>query len=197
MSYGGPVPLGNNILQGGGNSKCGDEGVGTGTNKSDTFKQYLDGLANQYNISGGGYSTDPSEFIAGLPVYKAYDDCCPPAIVGGDLKFGAPDQPVCGIGAIKGGSRNKKSRGGKRKNKKTKKQYGSSRSNCGNRRNRSNRSNRSNKQQRGGDWVYSMNSTPAPYSEAFNGPPGVFRYPDDLKSRAFDETQPNYTPNAV
>lgn len=221
MSYGGAVPLGSNILQGGASSKCGDEGVGTGYGKSETFKQYLEGLSNQYNIVGGGkstkneqnmdamqliqditntsttpdltsestseptvgggFTTDPSEYIAGLPVYKAYDDCCPPAIVGGDLKFGAPDQPVCGLGAIRGGGRAKNNR-----NKKSKKH--SKRA-----------SKRSHKRvQRGGaDWVYSKSSVPAPYADAFNGAPSVFKYPDDMMGRKFDETQPNYTPNAI
>jgi len=240
MSYGGAVPLGSNILQGGA-AKCGDEGRGgAGNGKSETFKQYLDGLASNYNISGGGngisvpgeqateklknpefltdtgyesattmpnntpsasstgsssstssltgggFSTDPSEYIAGLPVYKSYDDCCPPAIVNNQLVMGAPDQSVCGLGAIKGGARRRR---------KTR----ASRKRSTRRRNtRRSRSSRRRHTQRGGDFVYSATkSTPAPMSDAFNGPQGVFRYPDDMMSRAFNETQPNYSVNAI
>ena len=262
MSYGGAVPLGNNILQGGASSKCGDEGVGTGYGKSETFKQYLDGLTNQYNLvggqpdngfhepnepyenntpenevlvnnvpvpnvinqgniqpaneesdngsvpnvinegietiqqppqfkplNGGGFTTDPSEYIAGLPVYKAYDDCCPPALVGGKLQFGAPDQPVCGLGAIKGGNRHRKSKSKRnsKNSKKHKKQYKS----------KKNRKTNTRMHRGGGDWVRATRSNPAPFSEAFNGPAGVFQYPDDMTKRTFDEYQPNYTPNAI
>lgn len=223
MGYGGPVPLGSNIMQGGGPkinkmnggaANCGDEGRGgAGNGKSETFKQYLDGLANQYMVGGtgeepanlrnyenaleknsniiargGGFSTDPSEYIAGLPVYKAYDDCCPPAIVNNQLVMGAPDQPVCGLGAIKGGARRRRA-SASRKHKKNSKRHTRSRRN----------SNR--RSQRGGavgDFAYSATkSLPAPMSEAFNGPPGVFRYPDDMATRAFDEYQPNYSVNAI
>jgi hypothetical protein len=269
MNYGGAVPLGSNILQGGA-AKCGDEGRGgAGNGKSETFKQYLDSLTNNYNISGGGnvssepgkqalqelrnpeyldgkgvesattipnttpsdnstgltgsvpytslfakttgnsnnktiptapssngltapssngltgggFSTDPSEYIAGLPVYKAYDDCCPPAIVNNQLVMGAPDQPVCGLGAIKGGARRRRT-STKRNNK--------------NRRTLRRRLNRSQRGGAVGDFVYSATkSTPAPMSDAFNGPQGIFRYPDDMKTRAFDEVQPNYSVNAI
>jgi hypothetical protein len=266
MSYGGAVPLGSNILQGGA-AKCGDEGLGgAGNGKSETFKQYLDGLTSNYNISGGGngisvpgeqanaelnnpefltdtgygsvttmpnttpsasstgsigvpdtsslfartgnpnlttrpttsssssssssltgggFSTDPSEYIAGLPVYKAYDDCCPPAIVNNQLVMGAPDQSVCGLGAIKGGARQRRKTRASRKRSTRSKNTRHSRS-------------RRRHTQRGGDFVYSATkSTPAPMSDAFNGPQGVFRYPDDMMSRTFNETQPNYSVNAI
>jgi hypothetical protein len=179
MAYGGPVPLGSNILQGGAN-KCGDEGVGTSKPKSETFQQYLDSVNQQLdlNMGGGGFTTDPSEFIAGQPVYKSYDDCCPPAIVNGNLKFGAPDQPICGFGAIRGGSR------------KTKKQRG--------KKNKSNYRKQMQKQmQKGGDWNAVGRSKPAMFSDAFNGPKGVFAYPEDMTKRTFDETQPNYSVNAI
>ena len=187
MAYGGPVPLGNNILQGGAN-KCGDDGVGTSNPKSETFQQYLDSINNKLEVAvGGGFSTDPSEYIAGLPVYKGYDDCCPPAIVGGQLQFGAPDQPVCGFGAVKGGSR--KNMNNMNNMKKTKKQLS--------KKSRSSNRKQHRRSQRGGDWTSSTRSKPAVYSEAFNGPKGVFSYPDDMSKRAFDEVQPNYSVNAI
>lgn len=184
MAYGGPVPLGSNILQGGAN-KCGDEGVGTSKPKSETFQQYLDSVNQKLdlNMGGGGFTTDPSEFIAGLPVYKAYDDCCPPAIVNGNLKFGAPDQPVCGFGAVRGGSRKtKKQHSKKQRGKKNKSNY---------------RKRKQMQNQKGGDWNAVGRSKPAMYSDAFNGPKGVFAYPEDMTKRSFDETQPNYSVNAI
>ena len=131
------------------------------------------------NHTGGGFTTDPSEFIAGQPVYKSYDDCCPPAIVNGNLKFGAPDQPVCGFGAVRGGSRKTKKQQGKKLHSKKSKQHSKK------------------SKQRGGDWNAVGRSKPAVYSDAFNGPKGVFAYPEDMTKRTFDETQPNYSVNAI
>ena len=137
-------------------------------------------------LTGGGFSTDPSEYIAGLPVYKSYDDCCPPAIVNNQLVMGAPDQSVCGLGAIKGGARRRRKTRASRKRSTRRKNT------------RHSRSSRRRHTQRGGDFVYSATkSTPAPMSDDFNGPQGVFRYPDDMMSRAFNETQPNYSVNAI
>lgn len=177
MQYGNPVPLGTNILHGGG--KCGDDGVGTGNPKSATFKKYLESLGKHLDISnqrGGGFSTDPSEFIAGMPVYKAYDDCCPPAIVGGKLQFGAPGQPVCGFGAVKGGGRNYNNKSKRGSNK---------------------RASKKSMVQRGGDYTGVGRSKPAAFADAFNGPMGVFEYPDDMTKRTFDEKQPNYSVRAI
>ena len=127
MQYGGPVPLGSNLVQGGGfnynNTKCGDEGVGTGNSKTETFKQYMDKLSSSLDVDmrGGGYTTDPAQYVAGNPVISGYDDCCPPAIVGGKLVFGSsPDVPVYGLGAVKNG--------GGRKNTRNRKSCGCSRS---------------------------------------------------------------------
>jgi hypothetical protein len=262
MSYGGPVPLGSNILQGGFRS-CGDEGSG-GSMKSNTFKQYLDGLAKEYNSvgggsnttsrrgrgrgnnntmpqepvpelepapaptpapaqepvpvptpaplqpvptpasapapkqEGGGFTTDPSEFIAGQPVYRAYDDCCPPALVNGDLKFGSPGQPICGLGAIKGGGHRQHKSHKKHSSKKHSSKKHSSKKHSSKKHSSKKHFKRNRRTQRGGaDWVYSRNSVPAPYGEAFNGEPGVFRYPDDMTTRTFDETTPNYSANAI
>ena len=194
IAYGGPVPLGSNILQGGA-SKCGDEGVGTSNIKSSTFKQYLDNINHKLdlNMGGGGFTTDPGEFIAGQPVYKGYDDCCPPAIVNGNLKFGAPDQPVCGFGAVRGGSRKtKKEHNTKQHNKKQNSKKQNSKKH-----NSKSRKQMQMQKQMGGDWNAVGRSKPAVFSDAFNGPKGVFAYPDDMSKRTFDETQPNYSVNAI
>ena len=101
--------------------------------------------------------------------------------------MGAPDQPVCGLGAIKGGARRRRTRASRK--------HSTRRRKTTNRR-RTNR--RRSHSQRGGDFVYSATkSTPAPFADAFNGPAGVFRYPDDMTTRTFDETQPNYSVNAI
>jgi hypothetical protein len=127
--------------------------------------------------SGGGFTTDPSEFIAGMPVYKAYDDCCPPAIIDGSLKFSSPDQPLCGLGAVKtGGSRKKRQHKGK-----SKRQH----------------KGKSKRTQRGGDWTTSGRSKPAEYGTAFTGSPGVFEYPEDMNKRNFGCNQPSWGPECI
>ena len=50
--------------------------------------------------------------------------------------------------------------------------------------------------QKGGEFV-SIGSKPAVYSEAFNGPDGVFQYPADMSKRDFGAKQPNYDVNAI
>ena len=198
ISYGGPVPLGSSIVGGG---TCGSEGVGTNNPKSETFKEYMSRLdenlssvtggspkpkpnSKPHSVKGGGYSNDPSEFIAGQPVVKSYDDNSPPAIIGGQLVFGSPDQPICGNGAVSGGFRKnkKKSKKNSKKNKNSKRQKSKSMKRS---------------KQRGGDFTSFSNSKPADYSSAFNGPPGYFNYPDDMKGRTFEGRQPEWKPTEI
>ena len=192
ISYGGPVPLGSSIVGGG---SCGSEGVGTNSPKSETFKEYMSRLdenlssvtggnpkpnSKPNSVKGGGYSNDPSSgIIGGQPVVRSYDDNSPPAIIGGQLVFGSPDQPICGNGAVSGGSRrnNKKSKKNSKKNKNSKSQK------C---------KNMKRSKQRGGDFTSFNNSKPADYATAFNGPPGIFNYPDDMKGRTFEGRQPEW-----
>jgi len=193
MGYGGPVPLGSSIVGGG---SCQDEGVGTGSPKSETFKQYLTNMdAKLSSVTGGssyqdpmpnskpnqkagGYFTETSEMIAGQPVYKGYDDNSPPAIIGGKAMFGSPDQPVCGNGAVRGGARRLSQVGKKSKQSKKSKK------------NKKNKSRKSRKSQKGGDFTTLHSSKPAEYSSAFNGPVGVFTA--DMSQRIFDGKQPNW-----
>jgi len=204
--YGGPVPLGSSILGGGGS--CGDEGVGTSNPKNQTFKEYLNNMdANLSSVTGGsscsqnkpspnskpnskqrgsGYSSDPSECIGGQQVYKAYDDSSPPALINGQLMFGSPDQPVCGSGAVSGGARRRLRK--KSKNHKNSKKHKKS---------KSNKTNKKRKTQKGGDFNTLHSSKPAEYSTAFNGQPGVFKYPDDMTGRSFEGRQPNYGPDTI
>lgn len=208
MSYGGPLPLGSSIVGGG---SCKDEGVGTGSPKSETFKEYLTSLDSKLSaVTGGsnyesmipepnskpntrnsqqrgaGYTSDPSEFIGGQPVYKGYDDNSPPAIVGGQLVFGTPDQPVCGSGAVGGGERrkNKKSNSKKSNSKKSK-----------SKKSKQNKKSKKSKKQRGGDFTVLNRSKPAEFASAFNGEKGVFTA--DMSQRTFEGRQPNWNPSDV
>ena len=182
MSYGGPVPL----AQMGGANKCGDEGVGTSHAKSNTFKQYLNNLDEQLSFNGGsnmmhnnnsdklqkgsGYTVEPDEYISGMPVIKGYDDNNPPEIIDGKI-------------VMKGGNKIKKNKKS-HKNKKSKKDM------------KSKTHKKSRKLQQGGDFV-SIGSKPAEFSTAFDGPKGVFNYPDNMMTREFGEKQPNYSVNAI
>jgi len=191
MSYGGPVPLG----QMGGANKCGDDGVGTSNPKSETFKQYLNNLDNQLSFNGGsncgiknmsntntnmqkgsGYTFDPACNFAGNPQVIGYPDNNPPALINNKLILGGVDGSVCGNGATRGGGKKSK----KSKSKKSKHAKKSKKSNL----------------QKGGDFV-SIGSKPAEFSTAFDGPKGVFKYPDDMMAREFGERQPNYSVNAI
>ena len=219
MLYGGPVPLG----QMGGSSKCGDDGVGTSNPKSETFKEYIntldkqlsfkggnrnnnslesnksnsysDNSSNDKTLKGGDYTVNPEQFIAGKPVIDGYDHENPPAIIAGKLVMpgatmtgGAINPQLCGSGATRGGSKkSKRNHKSKKYNKKTRK----SKSKRYNKKN-----NRNYKMQKGGEFV-SIGSKPAAYSEAFNGPAGVFKYPDDMSQREFGAKQPVYGVNAI
>lgn len=46
--------------------------------------------------SGAGFSTNPEQQIAGMPVYDKYDDCCQPALVSGKLVEGGKAGAICG-----------------------------------------------------------------------------------------------------
>ena len=219
MLYGQAVPLG----QTGGNvsktlNKCGDEGGRTNTIKNTTFKQYLQNLDSQFSLASGGsscgsnsgsvnkqkgsgYIVDTSQMIAGNPVYESYPDNNPPVIIGDKIIMGAPDKSVCGNGATRGGHRNSKnsrnsrnshnsSKSSNKSNKSKKEKRNTKKSNHNN--------NNSSKYLRGGDGDFvSIGSKPSTYADAFNGQKGVFKYPDDMKTRDFSETQPNYSANAI
>ena len=43
-----------------------------------------------------GYSTNPEQQIAGMPVYDKYDDCCQPALVKNKLVEGGKAGAICG-----------------------------------------------------------------------------------------------------
>jgi hypothetical protein len=182
--YGSSVPLGQ-ALVGGGN--CGNEGSGTNNLKSNTFKQYINNMSKSLdvNLNGGGYTVDPSKYVAGMPIIGGYDDCCPPAIINKKIVSGGPDQVVCGLGAIRGGGRRRRNKNKSKKNNKHGK------------RTKINNCSKSNMHRGGGDFNGATRSKPALYSDAFNGEPSILEYPADMSKRDFSARQPNYGPNAL
>ena len=138
--------------------------------------------------------------IAGNPVVEGYPDNNPPAIVDNKLILGSIGKSVCGNGATRGGSYKKSRKSRKLKNRKSPNKKSNKRHSKNNK-NRSisksnSRSNSNSKSQKGGDFV-AIGSKPAYMADAFDGSKGVFNYPDDMKSRVFGETQPNYSVNAI
>ena len=197
--------VGPNIPKIVGGGSCGTQGVGTSNPKSETFKEYISNLNSKLDYVakggsehtkikipspnsepqsvsyGGGYSLDASEFIGGQPAIRAYDDISPPAIIGGKLVFGSPDQPVCGNGAVGGGSR--------KKNRKSKKNSKTAKTKS--------RKSKKTKQKGGGDFRTFHKSNPADYQTAFSGEPGVFAYPDNMMAHTFDGKQPVWNPSEI
>jgi len=151
--------------------------------------------SNINSLKGGDYSVNPEQYIAGKPVIDGYDHENPPALINGKLVMpgavlsgGDGNRQLCGNGATRGGSKKSK-RNSKRNSKKNKRKTRKSK-----RQNK--KKNNSSKMQKGGDFV-SIGSKPAVFSEAFNGPDGVFQYPDDMTKRDFAAKQPNYGVNAI
>ena len=203
MSYGGPVPLG----QAGGSNKCGDEGVGTSNPKSATFKSYLNNLDKQLSFNGGsncgiknsqkgagslngGSNCGIKNSQKGAGSLNGGSNCGiknsqkgagytldPLANIAGNPQvIGYPDNnPPAIIGGklVMGGVEG---------------------SLCGN--GAVAGGGKKSKLQKGGDFV-SIGSKPAEFSTAFDGPKGVFKYPDDMMAREFGERQPNYSVNAI
>ena len=154
--------------------------------KLQTFEDYMNNISKQLGQRGGAYSVNPEEMIAGLPVYQKYDDCCPPAVVGGKLKLSNIGEPICNAGVNKtGGSKSK------RTNKKnTSKKVKKSKTNKS-KKNKS-RGNKSRKNMKGGMY---RSSKPADFPKSFETEKSNFS--DDMKTRVFDETQPNYSVNQI
>lgn len=153
--------------------------------KIQNFDQYMNNVASQLGQSGGGYSVNPEEMIAGLPVYQKYDDCCSPSIVGGKLKLSSmnsPGTPMCGSGASQSGGAKKSKKSKKSKSKKSKKSKKS----------RKSKSKKSKRKMKGGMY---RRSKPAEYPDSYDTEEGNFS--DDMTKRVFDETQPNYSVNQI
>lgn len=151
-------------------------GGGCGCNKNkknmNQYKLNLPGMVQ----SAGGVSVNVEEMIAGQPRYDSYDDCCQPALVGGKLVSGAASgsQPACG--AQYGGKKHTKSK----KSKKSKKPKGNKKG--------KGKGKKRTKKQKGG-----QKSKPSEFP--FKGENSNFS--QDMKEHTFDETQPDYSVNAI
>ena len=211
MKYGSGVPL----CQSGGGKKS----------KGKSFGKYVRSLSKKLKLKdnkvGGGYSVVPEEYIAGMPVYKAYSDCCPPAIIGGKLLLGEGGGSVCGQRG--GGSKSNKSQRSHRSHKSNKSQrshrshksnksqrsHRSHKSNKSNKSQRSHRSHKSNKSQRSHRSHKSNKSQRSHYKKGGSyrrSKPGKFpdsfdtvrsHFSETVQDRKFDESQNDYTPLAI
>lgn len=93
--------------------------------------------------TGAGFSTNPEQQIAGMPVYNKYDDCCQPALVSGKLVEGGKAGAICG-----------NQMGGENKKRKTQKRNNSKKSKSSNKprtqKKKISKGKRNNKKQKGG-----------------------------------------------
>tara|TARA_B100000575_G_C23142764_1_gene665577 strand:- start:6831 stop:7481 length:651 start_codon:yes stop_codon:yes gene_type:complete len=162
------------------------------------FEPYLDKLAAELGVSkrkqsGGGYSVDPNEMIGGQSVIKGFDDCCPPAIVGGNLVTGKPGQSVCGVGRQVGGKKKSK----ENKSSKKVKGRGKVRSKSKDKRKskRTSKKTKRAKRAKRGIKFGGGRSKPAAYPKSFETDKSNLSGRVDDKN--FDETQPSYSVNAI
>jgi hypothetical protein len=163
------------------------------TGSSTDFKGYLNEVKRQLGQSGGGVSTMVEDMIAGQPVYKSYDDCCPPSLVGGKLKFGAPGKSTCGSGMRGGAKKSRKSSKSRRSSK-------SSKSSKSNKRSQSRRSSKSkgrahkmnkSRKQKGGHY---KNSKPSHYPKAHETTKSHF---GEVTEKDFSQRQPFFNEMSI
>ena len=208
----------NNSLEGGNRNNNNDNKNNSNNDNSNNDNSNNDNSnknnSNNNLLEGGDYTVNPEQYIAGKPVIDGYDHENPPAIINGKLMMpgaimsgGDANRQLCGNGATRGGSKTSKrnSRQNKKKTNKSKRYHKSNKNNS-NKNNSNKKSNKnktqnkkrnnSSKMQKGGE-IVSIGSKPAVYSEAFNGPAGVFQYPDDMSKRDFGAKQPDYGVNAI
>lgn len=162
------------------------------------FEPYLDKLAAELGVSkrkqsGGGYLVNPKEMIAGQAVINGYDDCCPPAIVGGELITGEPGQSVCGVGRQVGGKTKSKANKSSKKVKGRGKDKGRGKSKS--RRERTSKKTKRAKRAKRGIKMGGGRSKPAAYPKSFETDKSNLSGRVDDKN--FDETQPIYSVNAI
>ena len=167
---------------------------GCGCSSSTTeFNQYLKEVGRQLGQSGGGVTTLVDEMIAGQPVFKAYDDCCPPSLVGGKLKFGAPGKSTCGSGMRGGAKKSKRSSYSRRSNKRSQSKESNKRSQSrrsSKSKGRARKMNRSRKQ-KGGHY---KNSKPAQYPKAHETTKSHF---GEVTEKDFTQRQPFFNEMSI
>ena len=181
-----------------------------GGRNNSLFKNYLSNLRNNLNggtsnlfdQDGGGYSMNVNDAFNNQPVVTSYPDCCPPAIVDGQLVQSDGDSPVCAPN-LYGGSKKrsprktgkktrrskkskKKTRGGKRKSSKRKR----TRSKKTKRKSRKS-SKKSSKKRK----ITQLGGMDAEYPSSVSGSEGNFSA--DMTTRQFGCSQPNWEANCV
>jgi hypothetical protein len=127
-------------------------------------------------MSGGAYSLDVNQQIAGNPVVLSYPDKYAPAIINGNMATTAPGAS-CGM---TGGKRNSK--------RNNKKRSGAAASSRKRKHTAIRRTNRRRRNHRGG-------SMPAPYDAAYKGE--MSNFSDDMKTRDFGCSQPAWKPTCI
>lgn len=172
-------------MQSGGNVSKHPSGCGCSSQATD-FKGYLKEVSSQLGQSGGGYSMDIKNMIAGQPEIRKYDDCCPPALIGGKLKFGLPGKSTCG-GNMGGGARKKQ------RSKKMNKSNKSSKSHKSKNMSRTNKSKKMNRtrKQKGGHY---SKSKPAQYPKAHETAKSHF---GEVTEKDFSQRQPFFNEMSI
>ena len=93
------------------------------TSSLETEMATADGFPDGKNVQdgGSGFSINPEEMIAGLPVRSKYDSCCQPALINNKLFEGKNTGAICGsqMGGKKTHKRKNKQHLKKKKRKKT------------------------------------------------------------------------------
>ena len=163
-------------------------GCGCSSNTTD-FKGYLKQVGQQLGQSGGGVSTMVEDMVGGQPVYRAYDDCCPPSLIGGKLNFGQPGRPGCGAGMTGGARKSKKSSKSNysKKNSKARKTRKYSKSKKTNKTKKTNK----NRKQRGGHY---NRSKPANYPNAHETNKSHF---GEVTEKDFTQRQPFFNEMSI
>jgi hypothetical protein len=167
------------------------------SSKSSDFKGYLNEVKSQLGQSGqsgGGVSTMVEDMVAGQPVYRSYDDCCPPSLIGGKLNFGQPGRPSCGAGMAGGARVNKTSKNSKsRKNRKNRNNKKTKKVEKVRKTRKSNKSKKSNKRQKQRGGHYS-NSKPAKYPNAHETNKSHF---GEVTEKDFSQRQPFFNEMSI
>ena len=145
-------------------------------NNMSSFKKWMNQVESQL---GGGYSTNPEEMVAGMPVYSSYNDCAPPTILGNKLvKSGCKSQ--CG-GKRKSKKSNKSVRKSHKKN---------SKNNSKSVRKHSRKASKKHGKKHAKSLKGGMRG-----KYPFEGKQSVFT--DDMKKRTFGCRQPEWNPKCI
>ena len=165
----------NNKKQYGGSRKDGFQ--------TSNFQNYLSKLTDELeslsnNQSGGGYTVNVNDYIAGMPSYNSYIDCSPPVLLNNKMESSKSCQPMCGGSKKK--SKKLSKRNNKRRNNKTQKRRKNKSKKMSRRKKKNNRKN-----MRGGSYG----------NYPIKGEKSVFTA--DMNLRNFNCNQPKWSPDCI